>query len=73
MKTPVLGITMGDPAGVGPEVTVKALANPAVAAACRSVVIGDGSILQATLGLLHSPLTLHRVARPADCACGSAG
>ncbi|HUG37340.1 MAG TPA: 4-hydroxythreonine-4-phosphate dehydrogenase PdxA [Candidatus Limnocylindrales bacterium] len=68
MKTPVLGITMGDPAGVGPEVTVKALANPAVAASCRSVVIGDGSILEATLGLLHTPLALHRVTRPADCA-----
>ena len=31
-RVPVLGITMGDPAGVGPEITAKALAHPEVAA-----------------------------------------
>lgn len=38
---PVLAITMGDPAGVGPEVIVKALEHDAVWQACRPVVIGD--------------------------------
>ena len=66
-RIPVLGITMGDPAGVGPEVTAKALARPDVAASCRAVVIGDGSIMEATLELLHSSLRLHRVGRVADC------
>jgi 4-hydroxythreonine-4-phosphate dehydrogenase len=65
---PVLGITMGDPAGVGPEVTAKALARDDVAGSCRAVVIGDGSIMAATLDLLHSPLRLHPVERVADCA-----
>ncbi|MDE2902198.1 MAG: 4-hydroxythreonine-4-phosphate dehydrogenase PdxA [Chloroflexota bacterium] len=32
---------MGDPAGVGPEITAKALANPNIQAACRAVVVGD--------------------------------
>ncbi|HET8577697.1 MAG TPA: 4-hydroxythreonine-4-phosphate dehydrogenase PdxA [Methylomirabilota bacterium] len=64
---PVLGITMGDPAGVGPEITAKALARPDVAASCRAVVIGDRSIMAATLELLRSPLTLHAVTRVADC------
>jgi len=67
-QTPVLGITMGDPAGVGPEVTAKALARADVAGSCRAVVIGDGSIMAATLDLLHSPLRLHTVERVADCA-----
>lgn len=60
-RVPVLGITMGDPAGVGPEITAKALARPEVAASCRPIVIGDRSVMAATLALLRSPLTLHAV------------
>ena len=45
MTTPVLGITMGDPAGVGPEITVKALTDPGVRAAARAVVIGDARVV----------------------------
>jgi 4-hydroxy-L-threonine phosphate dehydrogenase PdxA len=41
MKLPVVGITMGDPAGVGPEVVMKALARPDAYAFCRPLVIGD--------------------------------
>jgi len=60
-RVPVLGITMGDPAGVGPEIIAKALARPEVAQACRPVVIGDRSVMAATLELLRSPLALHGV------------
>lgn len=41
MHKPLLAITMGDPAGVGPEVIVKALEHDNVWQACRPVVIGD--------------------------------
>ena len=64
---PVLGITMGDPAGVGPEIIARALARPAVISSCRPVVIGDRSVMAATLELLHSPLELHAVGSPAEC------
>jgi len=64
---PVLGITMGDPAGVGPEIIARALARPAVTSSCRPVVIGDRSVMAATLDLLHSPLELHAVGSPAEC------
>jgi 4-phospho-D-threonate 3-dehydrogenase / 4-phospho-D-erythronate 3-dehydrogenase len=63
-RVPVLGITMGDPAGVGPEITAKALAPPV---ACRAVVIGDRSVMAATLELLHSPLVLHTVGSVREC------
>jgi 4-hydroxythreonine-4-phosphate dehydrogenase len=63
---PRIGITMGDPAGVGPEIIARALARPEVAKACRAVVIGDRSVMQAALDLLRSPLRLAPVARPAD-------
>lgn len=71
LKIPVLGITMGDPAGVGPEITAKALARPDVTAACRPVVIGDAAIMAATLAILQSPLRLHAVKRVGDCAFGA--
>ena len=38
---PAIAITMGDPCGIGPEVVVKALADPRVYASCRPVVIGN--------------------------------
>jgi len=43
---PILAITSGDPAGIGPEIILKALKNPAVFEQCRPVVIGDQRILQ---------------------------
>lgn len=42
---PLLAITMGDPAGIGPEVTLKALLDESVFRACRPLVIGDRRIL----------------------------
>ena len=43
--SPRIGITMGDPAGIGPEVVLKALADPAVRAACRPRVFGHAGAL----------------------------
>ena len=41
VQRPAIAITMGDPCGIGPEVVVKALADPRVYAACRPVVVGN--------------------------------
>ena len=38
---PVIGITVGDPAGIGPEISLKALADSGLEAVCRPVLIGD--------------------------------
>jgi 4-hydroxythreonine-4-phosphate dehydrogenase len=42
---PRIGVTIGDPAGIGPEVTLKAIAEEDVLAACAPVVIGDSQYL----------------------------
>jgi 4-phospho-D-threonate 3-dehydrogenase / 4-phospho-D-erythronate 3-dehydrogenase len=42
---PVIAVTMGDPAGVGPEVVVKALHADEARAGCRAFVVGDVSRL----------------------------
>ena len=67
MRRPVLGVTMGDPAGVGPEIIVKACAEEAVRRQSRPVVIGSASVMREALGLVGSPLALHPVTRMAEC------
>jgi 4-hydroxythreonine-4-phosphate dehydrogenase len=67
VKRPILGVTMGDPAGVGPEIIARAAAEPAARRDSRPVVIGAASTMGAALGLVGSPLTLHAVAGVADC------
>ncbi|OLB36815.1 MAG: 4-hydroxythreonine-4-phosphate dehydrogenase PdxA [Candidatus Rokubacteria bacterium 13_2_20CM_2_64_8] len=57
---------MGDPAGVGPEIIARALAEPAVIASSRPVVIGSAAIMKEALGLVGSPLALHVVRGIAD-------
>ena len=43
---PVLAITMGDPAGIGPEIILKTLRHAEVYNICRPLVIGDKRILK---------------------------
>jgi 4-hydroxythreonine-4-phosphate dehydrogenase len=40
-KKPILGITMGDPAGIGPEIAAKAMAEPHIYDICRPLIVGD--------------------------------
>jgi len=58
---PRLGITLGDPAGIGPEVIVRALARRDVRAACRPVVIGDRGSLEAAAARVGERLALRIV------------
>ncbi len=43
---PILGLTMGDPAGIGPEICLRALQAPAVLKMCTPVLFGDAGVLQ---------------------------
>ncbi len=58
---PVIAIPMGDPNGIGPEIVLKALSDPAVYEWCRPVVIGDAFILARTLASLDLPVHLHTI------------
>lgn len=58
---PIVGITMGDAAGIGPEIIVKALNHPEAYRICRPVVIGDGKMLARAAELIHSPVTIRTV------------
>ena len=47
-STPSLVITMGDPTGIGPEIILKALANPSLLEKCDLTVVGNRHLLQFT-------------------------
>src|SRR5207249_614862 len=64
---PVLGVTMGDPAGVGPEIIARAAAEPQVVATSRPVVIGSADVMKAALALIGSPLASHVVRDVEEC------
>lgn len=53
---PLLAITLGDPAGIGPEIILKAMTHSQVHEICRPLVIGDRRILKRAASWLGSPL-----------------
>jgi 4-hydroxythreonine-4-phosphate dehydrogenase len=57
---------MGDPAGIGPEIIVKALADPSVYACCRPVVLGDQEALSSTIIRACQDVTLNVIVKPSD-------
>ena len=63
-KPPLLAITMGDPAGIGPEVVLKALMHRSVFEKSRPLVIGDRRILERAAGWLGLTLDLDLVGEP---------
>lgn len=67
----VLAVTMGDPAGVGPEVVLKALASERVREACRPLVVGSAAVFERALGWLKLPLTVQALASPARADYGA--
>ena len=52
---PRIAITMGDPAGIGPEVVLKALADPTTSALARWRLVADDSVLERTVDALGLP------------------
>jgi 4-hydroxythreonine-4-phosphate dehydrogenase len=63
MSLPIIGITMGDPAGVGAEVIVKALAREEVWEVCRPVVIGDAARLRSVSKIMGSSAVVRQLGR----------
>ncbi len=73
-RLPCIGITMGDPAGVGPEIIARALGDPSLYRWCRPVVLGDAAVLAETLSRLREKggmaeaLTINAISAPSEAA-----
>jgi 4-hydroxythreonine-4-phosphate dehydrogenase len=63
---PVIAITMGDPAGIGPEVTAKALARQEVWDCCRPLVVGDAGVLERVATLVGGGLAFRPISHASE-------
>lgn len=63
---PVLAITMGDPASIGPEIAVKALLKKEIHDICQPLLIGDAAVFQQIITKLKLPAKVHAVKQVAD-------
>lgn len=66
MSRPIIAITMGDPAGVGPEIIMRSLAHGEVYTECRLLVIGDAGRLRQAGRIVGSPIEVHAISNPAE-------
>ena len=64
VQKPAIAITMGDPCGIGPEVVVKALADPRVYASCRPLVIGNTFAMRQAVQATGLPLDINETGDP---------
>ena len=55
-RRPIIGVTMGDPAGIGPEIALKAATFREVYQHCRPLVIGDYGVMEQARGFAGAPV-----------------
>lgn len=65
MSKPIIGIPLGDPAGVGPEVVVKALNQAEIYEVSRPLVIGDTGVIKQAMSFCNVSLEQNKVENPA--------
>jgi 4-hydroxythreonine-4-phosphate dehydrogenase len=63
---PIIGITMGDPAGIGPEIIIKSLSDKSLYERCNPVVVGDAGVMKKAVALLNLPYTVNAVEKISD-------
>jgi 4-hydroxythreonine-4-phosphate dehydrogenase len=63
---------MGDPAGIGPEITVKAVVSPEIQEVCRPMIIGDARVARKALRAGKVDLSMRAVSSPGEAAWDSA-
>ena len=66
MTQPIIAITMGDAAGIGPEIIMRAHAQADLYRRCRPIVVGDAGRLRLAAAAVGSNLTVKALADPAD-------
>lgn len=63
---PVIAVPIGDPAGVGPEITAKALQNPQVFEKALCIVVGDRKIMEQAMKITESNMKIHVIREPEE-------
>ena len=58
---PVIAITMGDPAGIGPEIVAKSITNPTIRSICRPLVVGNTDVMRHAANQINANLSVIKV------------
>ena len=59
MSKPVIAITMGDPASIGPEIAIKALLQKKIYEICNPIIVGDATVFKQIISLLQLDADIH--------------
>ncbi len=66
MTKPFVGVSTGDPSGVGPEITVKALAHSEIYDICKPVICGDERVVKKAINICGLDLSINITDNPQD-------
>lgn len=67
MERPLIAIPIGDPAGIGPEIVIKTLADETTQETARCVIVGSRRVLEHAMTYPNTPrLTIHTISTPAE-------
>jgi 4-hydroxythreonine-4-phosphate dehydrogenase len=66
MRKPIIAIPLGDPAGIGPEIVVKSLADEAVLREADCVVIGAKKVIEKAMEMTGTELNIHVIDTPKE-------
>jgi 4-phospho-D-threonate 3-dehydrogenase / 4-phospho-D-erythronate 3-dehydrogenase len=65
-KKPILGITMGDPAGIGPEIAAKAMVKKEIYDICRPIIVGDAQAMEQGVKIAGACLKVNAISKIED-------
>jgi 4-hydroxythreonine-4-phosphate dehydrogenase len=63
---PIIAITMGDPASIGPEIAVKALLEKKIHEICKPVLVGDAKVFEQIISLLKLKASVNTISKISD-------
>ena len=63
-RKPIIAVPIGDPAGIGPEIVAKAIAEPEVTDVADVIVIGDRQVMENAIAITNTGLSIHLVESP---------
>jgi len=66
MCRPLIGISVGDPAGIGPEITAKALSLPEIYELCRPLVVAEAEMMREAVRLSGLSQQIHAISSPRE-------
>ncbi|GAA0485441.1 4-hydroxythreonine-4-phosphate dehydrogenase PdxA [Salinibacillus aidingensis] len=62
----IIAIPMGDPAGIGPEITMKSLTKQKIYDICKPLVVGDAKVIEKAISIVEADLEINVISSPEE-------